>query len=247
MRPKVDEEIRDEFARRLEDAFARSDATPRKKHGRYVWIREKMRERGINLTGETVRRWFTGGVMPQPDAMVALASIIGVDPGWLAHGTTGVAQTVTGPEAEEMAAMTVERHRNALATSYMVGRLGMMGLEVGPEGTSAIEVAFSRYNKVLCNVVFGLVGADNRVTIRFPDPERASGKFRPLFIVVGRAGKEPDVFFLMPSEVRLVGANLYRFRSEPGSIELPFKNDKGEPDPVILDAERDLSIITKLF
>lgn len=217
MPAQIKDQIKQTFALRLRDAYGRSPHTP-KGHGTYVWVKERMAERGVEVTAETVRRWFAGMVMPRSDAMQALAGIVGVNPGFLAHGTVGEDTKIAGAELADIVYAEAESNRNAVASSYIMGRLGMMGLTAHHLGSSIIEVIFGNMRRSVINVVFGEIGADNCVHLELPEPERFSNGYMPLFIVVSQGGREPDVYFFSAHEASLLGSGKKSYRAGPETM-----------------------------
>jgi transcriptional regulator with XRE-family HTH domain len=56
-------------------------------HGRQSEIRRRLLEQfNVSVTGQCVSNWFNGNTTPPSERMVQLATILGVEAGWLAHG-----------------------------------------------------------------------------------------------------------------------------------------------------------------
>ncbi len=90
-----------EFARRMEEACDGHPSVPQLNHGRLTWFRDNLAEKGIDVRVETIRRWFGGFSYPRKDAMMALAQILQVDPGWLSAGSR---------QSEAVNAATLRKH-----------------------------------------------------------------------------------------------------------------------------------------
>lgn len=225
--PKNKEEIRSDFATRLHDAYARAMHTP-KGHGMYAWVVDRVGERGAPVGPETVRRWFNGTTMPRPEAMQALASVLGVDPGYLAHGAVGGNMRLSDPQAVSIVYEQAEANRNAVAVDYVIARLSMMGLNIQRLGSSQVEVYFSSTRRAIMNVRYGALDNDHYATIDAPGPIGYSEEaaFRPLFIIVGRGPEEPDVFFLHSLEARLLGEGEIKMLAPKGSMEMILAGKK---------------------
>lgn len=217
MPAKLKDQIKMTFALRLRDAYGRSPQTP-KGHGTYVWVRDRLAELGVDVTAETVRRWFAGMVMPRSDAMQALASVVGVHAGFLAHGTVGEDTKIAGADVSEIVYAEAESNRNAIAASYIMGRLGMMGLKAHHLGSSKIEVIFGTMRRSVINVVYGEIGPDNHVALDIPEPDRFTGTYQPLFIVIAQGGREPDVYFFSAHEASLLGEGKKSFKAGPEAM-----------------------------
>ena len=72
------------FAKRLADATA---VVHPKRHGRQQYILERLAERGISVSSETISKWFKGVARPnKDDKLEPLAQILGVSSGWLLLG-----------------------------------------------------------------------------------------------------------------------------------------------------------------
>lgn len=241
--PKSKDEIRNDFSTRLHDAYARAMHTP-KGHGMYAWIVDRVSERGAAVGPETVRRWFNGVTMPRPEAMQALASVLEVDPGYLAHGTVGGAMKLNDPQAVSIVYEQAEANRNAVAVDYVVSRLSMMGLNTQRLGSSQVEVYFSSTRRAIMNVRYGALDTAHHVTIDAPGPVGSSEEalFRPLFIVVGRGPEEPDVFFLHSLEARLLGEGEKKMLAPKGSMEMILAGKK-----LLVRADRDLRHVIRVL
>lgn len=70
------------FNKRLKEACESNTDIPSYGAGRQSIIAKKM-----GVSSEAVRKWFSGESTPRPQAMKALAKILGVDHVWLALGT----------------------------------------------------------------------------------------------------------------------------------------------------------------
>ena len=75
------------FEERLDKAYRTSSLTPEKVHGRNVWISQKLGERGITVSPESVRKWHAGLTRPRGETLEALAQVLGVSVDWLENGT----------------------------------------------------------------------------------------------------------------------------------------------------------------
>ena len=76
-----------DFARRLELSCDGKSEIPPVHFGRYKWIAEQWQAKfGKSMTPEGVRKWFAGISRPRHNEMALLASLLNVDPAWLASG-----------------------------------------------------------------------------------------------------------------------------------------------------------------
>jgi len=74
-------------ADRLKQACDGYHFAPRTGEGRLEWIKYKLSNRfDIDVSLETVRRWFAGESTPQSDDIASLAEILEVDVLWLERG-----------------------------------------------------------------------------------------------------------------------------------------------------------------
>lgn len=80
--PKVD----NAFAKRVKTACDNHPLIPGMREGRLVWIQTEFRREGMDLSLQTVQRWYHGVARPRPKKMTLLASILRVDDSWLASG-----------------------------------------------------------------------------------------------------------------------------------------------------------------
>lgn len=79
--------IRDpESAKRLTQACDMHLHVPPMHRGRQVWVRDELAKVGIEVSLETVRKWFAGEARPRPEKSDKLAEILGIDVAWLALG-----------------------------------------------------------------------------------------------------------------------------------------------------------------
>lgn len=81
--------IRDEaFAKRLTGACDEaSNLVPPYNYGRLTWIQKQMHDQhGVDISVETVRKWFSGEARPRPDKMKKLADLLHIDESWLSLG-----------------------------------------------------------------------------------------------------------------------------------------------------------------
>lgn len=74
-----------EFRDRLLQAANSSSKVP-VGYGRLTWIRDQLDEKGVSITLETVRKWFSGEGRPIREKCTVLADLLGVDEAWLMLG-----------------------------------------------------------------------------------------------------------------------------------------------------------------
>lgn len=78
-----------DFAQRMIEACGRNPDVPLPNYGRLGWFVEQMDTRfGVNITQETVRKWFAGESRPRQGSMVKLAALLEEDVAWLSLGAT---------------------------------------------------------------------------------------------------------------------------------------------------------------
>ena len=80
--------IRDpKFAHRLKSACDGHPHVPPLHRGRLTWIRGSLiKDFDLNVSVETVRKWFAGEAKPRPDKTAMLAELLQVDISWLQIG-----------------------------------------------------------------------------------------------------------------------------------------------------------------
>lgn len=77
------------FALRLQKACDDNPRVPAYNHGRQAWVRTQLVERfGMNVSNETVSKWFTGVARPRPDKIKIIAKLLETDEAWLALGVS---------------------------------------------------------------------------------------------------------------------------------------------------------------
>jgi hypothetical protein len=107
------------FALRLQKACDENPRVPAYNHGRQAWVRTQLVERfGMNVSNETVSKWFTGVARPRPEKVTVIAKLLEIDEAWLA---LGVAVEV-GPRERKI--------RNAMAdgaVNVVAGLIQMCG------------------------------------------------------------------------------------------------------------------------
>lgn len=75
------------FAQRITKAADHHPHVPPIAQGRLSWFRDRFKaDYGIEISLETVRKWFYGEAKPRPDKMTMLAKMLEVDEGWLSLG-----------------------------------------------------------------------------------------------------------------------------------------------------------------
>lgn len=61
--------------------------------GRNNWFVHRLStDYDFEITREGVRKWFAGEAMPRPEIVLAIADLLGIDPGWLMFGSHGLAK-----------------------------------------------------------------------------------------------------------------------------------------------------------
>jgi hypothetical protein len=110
-----------EFAERLNKTADLNPNVPPLRSGRLTYIQEELKKRDVEVSLESVRKWFSGESMPHHSRATLLAEILKVDEAWLIFGTD---QTVTPAQ---------RRLRNALndgAVNFVAGLAQMDGAAV---------------------------------------------------------------------------------------------------------------------
>jgi transcriptional regulator with XRE-family HTH domain len=78
--------VHPEFGKRLERACDGNPDVPPLNHGRLGWFVEQLTKHNVDVSVETVRKWFAGETRPRHRPMTALAQILKVDELWLSSG-----------------------------------------------------------------------------------------------------------------------------------------------------------------
>lgn len=87
--PRAPEKIirEPEFARRLSSASDNNPNVPALHFGRLVWVKAQLKSRfDIDVSKETVRKWYWGEAKPRDEKLRAIAQILEVDEAWLSLG-----------------------------------------------------------------------------------------------------------------------------------------------------------------
>lgn len=85
--PRKEPDVDAGFARRMRQACDRNEKIPAENDGRLVWILKELKTRhGMKIVLQSVHRWYHGKARPRNQKLIALAQVLNVDVGWLAHG-----------------------------------------------------------------------------------------------------------------------------------------------------------------
>ena len=90
---KIDEALKEpdrdpQFAKRMEIALDGHPRAPAMKDGRLTWLQNELKLGGMEVTLQTIHRWYHGLARPRNRKMIALAKALRRDPTWLADGRT---------------------------------------------------------------------------------------------------------------------------------------------------------------
>lgn len=122
-----------EFAERINKTADMNPSVPPLRQGRLVYIQDQLAKRDVNVSLESVRKWFSGESMPHHSRASLLAEILKVDESWLMFGT------------EDKASPAQRRLRNALmdgAVNLVAGLAQMDGATVAfPEDDDRYAMA----------------------------------------------------------------------------------------------------------
>lgn len=93
--PRKEPDVDAGFARRMRQACDRNPRVPDEREGRLVWILNELRtHHGMDVALQSVHRWYHGRARPRNQKLIALAQVLDVDVGWLAHGLGDVSAAV---------------------------------------------------------------------------------------------------------------------------------------------------------
>jgi len=91
-----------EFGQRLERAVDGHPLAPPTPYGRQAWLLEKLRkETGLDVSANTISKWFSGSARPRPDNIRKIAQVLRVDEVWLALGRKPTDRPEGVPEVEK--------------------------------------------------------------------------------------------------------------------------------------------------
>lgn len=202
-----------EFHERLDQAFTKSSLTPDKKHGRNVWIANKLMEHGATASPESVRKWFAGLTTPRGDTMAALAEIIGVTVDWLENGDSEVIELTTCEDLDEdlrlifnaveeidwdeVSETNREIRENSAAAAMIGARLMFAGIDYQLAGPR-VMISAKKNLEVAVVVLNKIVNRGGYYTARLP--KAASGfqfyttNYDVLMFVLPRGGRDPVLF-----------------------------------------------------
>lgn len=158
-----------QFAERLTTAADANPTVPPMHKGRLVWIRETLKQQfGVNVSIETVRKWFAGEASPRADKTARLAEILHVDVAWL---QIGIDHDVTPRE---------RRSRRAVADGIITALAGFMTMDGGTVSFPEEGDAFAEKNNIdLYAIIRGrnyflavcpAIASDDGAGWRFPVP-----------------------------------------------------------------------------
>lgn len=111
------------FQRRLLDAVAGHPDVPTKQFGRQRWLIDRLASvADLQVTPNTVHKWFKGQSAPRHDHMRALAKTLSVDEAWLALGTRPLLDVSTGQRM---------RRDVSASAAVLTGAFQMSGWQAG--------------------------------------------------------------------------------------------------------------------
>ena len=88
--------LHEAFARRMKQACDANGDVPAMHDGRLTWLRQKMSNESVDVSLQTVLRWYYGAALPRQKKMIALAKVLGVSPSWLSLGREDQNKIETG-------------------------------------------------------------------------------------------------------------------------------------------------------
>jgi len=171
-----------EFSRRMKIALEANPGIPEKNRGMFSWVRNELREKhGIEVTLETVRKWYAGTIRPRAKKLEALAEILRADTAWLAHGSTIMQDT-----------LDTARHRASShgAINVVAGFLQIEGASIAfPEDENeAQRNHFFVIHQGRHSAAFVSHGQKKAAAYRFEFPNIAE-KVKLLFTIIDEEGK----------------------------------------------------------
>lgn len=122
-----------DFAERLNKTADLNPNVPPLRSGRLTYIKAELKKRDVEVSLESVRKWFSGESMPHHSRATLLAEILRVDEAWLIFGT------------DASATPAQRRARNAMndgAVNFVAGLAQMDGAAVAfPEDDDRYAMA----------------------------------------------------------------------------------------------------------
>lgn len=161
---KAEEKVRrivdPEFSHRINTACDTNPQVPAYNYGRLTWVRDQLLKlHDLDVSLETVRKWFAGEARPRPDKMRTLAELLAVDQAWLSLGITPEMQPTekkafqnSSDGAVNLVAGLIQLHgghpaapepnrirtKNANLMAIITGRLHAIHVALGREDHDAI-------------------------------------------------------------------------------------------------------------
>jgi hypothetical protein len=84
--PRKEPEVDTLFAMRMKRACDANPLIPDENGGRLVWIKDRMNDEGMDVSLQSVHRWYHGRARPRQQKLLLLAKVIAVDESWLSLG-----------------------------------------------------------------------------------------------------------------------------------------------------------------
>lgn len=84
--PRKEPEVDTLFAMRMKRACDANPLIPDENGGRLVWIKDRMNDEGMDVSLQSVHRWYHGRARPRQQKLLLLAKVISVDESWLSLG-----------------------------------------------------------------------------------------------------------------------------------------------------------------
>ena len=184
---KVNDEFKQAFAKRFQDACADNPRIPPLNRGLYRYIADRMTERGVPTSHQAVQKWFSGLAVPGRDRMVHLADIVGSDPDYLLIGTT--AQEVKPPAVRVM-------ERNG-ALNLLIGTLEMQGVHCAlSDGEDSADIFAMKDGRMTKLLVRGISEPEGSSTFMIPKDH-----YRSKLVVVWINSKGVASFHHVPADM----------------------------------------------
>lgn len=221
------------FEDRLDKAYRTSSLTPEKVHGRNVWISQKLGERGITVSPESVRKWHAGLTRPRGETLEALAEVLGVSVDWLENGTVqgqplGSANS-SDPDVEfpwdgdEIfdvdfdslektwlgAETSQEERENSIAASFISARLFWAGIEHRHRGSRILMEQGTKAREIAVVPLHPVADRGGAWIARLPQArsgfEPYTTSFDVLVFVMPRGGRDPRLFAILGKAAARLG------------------------------------------
>lgn len=165
--PRKEPEVDEALARRVQIACDNHPLIPELHDGRLTWLKGEMEGAGMEVSLQTVQRWYHGVARPRPKKMTLLAKVLGVDESWLSSGKS----------VELDSAIDARKRRLVLegSVNVVMGFVQLAGWQVAlPEAKDRQDAHFMSIIRGRQHLVHVARGSQAKDTVRFHVPANPS-------------------------------------------------------------------------